>query len=89
MCVVGLWCFVVFVLCWVKVIMLACCYCLILWRKVCLTRSRKKQARRKRFLKRMRIQGKWTHGVSKIKKVRRREAARALLANKPREVGFG
>lgn len=38
----------------------------------------KKQAKRKRFLKRMKSRGKWKHGRSNVEKVRRLEEARAL-----------
>jgi hypothetical protein len=59
----------------VKVIILVCCYYLILGRKIYLG---KKQAKRKRFLKRMKSRGKWKHGRSNVEKVRRLEEARAL-----------
>jgi hypothetical protein len=44
-------------------------------------RSRKKQVKKERFLKRMNSRGKWKHGKSNVEKVRRLEAARALLAS--------
>jgi hypothetical protein len=46
-----------------------------------LKRARKKQAKRERYLKRMKSHGKWKHGKSNIEKVRRLEKAQALLAN--------
>ena len=46
-------------------------------------RARKKQAKRERYLKRMKSQGKWKHGRSNVEKVRRLEKAQALLANAP------
>lgn len=36
-------------------------------------RARKKQARMKRFLRRMKSQAKWKHGRSNVEKTRRRE----------------
>jgi hypothetical protein len=66
---------------WVKVIMLVCCNYLILGRKICLKRSRKKQAKKERFLKRMKSRGKWKHGRSNVEKVRRLEEAGTLLAS--------
>jgi hypothetical protein len=51
---------------------------LILGRKIFLKRARKKQARRERYLKRMKSRGKWKHGRSNVEKVRRLEEARAL-----------
>jgi hypothetical protein len=38
----------------------------------------KKQAKRERFLKRMKSRGKWKHGKSNVEKVRRLKEARAL-----------
>jgi hypothetical protein len=38
----------------------------------------KNPAKRKRYLKRMKSQGKWKHGRSNVEKVRRLEKARAL-----------
>jgi hypothetical protein len=43
-----------------------------------LKRARKKQARRERYLKRMKSRGKWKHGRSNVEKVRRLEEAWAL-----------
>jgi hypothetical protein len=43
-----------------------------------LKRARKKQARRERYLKRMKSRGKWKHGRSNVEKVRRLEEACAL-----------
>jgi hypothetical protein len=54
---------------------------LIIGRKICLKRARKKQAKRERYLKRMKSRGKWKHGKSNVEKVRRLEKAQALLAN--------
>ncbi len=39
--------------------------------------TRKKQAKKKRYLKRMRFQSMWKHGKSKAAKLRRLEEARA------------
>jgi hypothetical protein len=50
---------------------------LFLGRKICLKRSRKKQAKRERFLKRVRAK----HGRSNVEKARRLREAQALLAN--------
>jgi hypothetical protein len=36
-------------------------------------RARKKQARTKRFLTRMKSQAKWKHGRSNVEKIRRKE----------------
>ena len=46
-------------------------------------RARKKQAKRERYLKRMKSRGKWKHGKSNVEKVRRLEKAKALLADAP------
>jgi hypothetical protein len=54
---------------------------LIIGRKICLKRARKKQAKRERYVKRMKSHGKWKHGKSNVEKVRRLEKAQALLAN--------
>jgi len=53
---------------------LVCCYCLILVRRTFLKLVAKKNARRKRYLKRMRSRF-WR---ANVKKVRRLEEARAL-----------
>jgi len=47
-------------------------------RKISLKKARKKQKRRERSLKRLRSQGKWTHGTSSAEKMRRLKEARAL-----------
>jgi hypothetical protein len=59
----------------VKVIILVCCNYFILGRKIYLG---KKQAKRERYLKRMKSRAKWKHGRSNAEKVRRLEEARAL-----------
>ncbi len=41
-------------------------------------RSKKKQAKKERFLKRMKSRRTWKHGKSNVKKVRRLEEALAL-----------
>jgi hypothetical protein len=51
---------------------------LILGRKICLKLARKKQAKKERYLKRMKSRGKWKHGRSNVEKVRRLEEARVL-----------
>jgi len=48
--------------------------------KIYLKQARKKQAKKERFLKRMKSRGKWKHGKSSVEKMRRLEAARASLA---------
>jgi len=54
-----------------------CLLLILLGRTICLKRSRKKQAKRERFLKRM----KTAHTRADVEKVRRLRAAQALLAN--------
>jgi len=54
-----------------------CLLFLFLGRKICLKRTRKKQAKRERFLKRM----KTAHTRANVEKVRRLREAQALLAN--------
>jgi len=49
--------------------------------KIYLKRARKKQAKKERFLKRMKSRGKWKHGKANVEKVRRLEAARASLVD--------
>jgi hypothetical protein len=46
-----------------------------------LKRARKKQAKRERYLKRLKSQKKWKHGKSNVEKVTRLKKAQALLAN--------
>ena len=43
-----------------------------------MSRCRKKQARTKRFVKRMKSHAKWKHGKSNVEKIRRKEAALSL-----------
>ena len=57
------------------------CLLLIFLGRISLKRSRKKQAKRERFLKRMKSRRKWKHGRSNIEKSRRLRDARALLAD--------
>ena len=40
--------------------------------------ARKKQAKKERYLKRMKSRGKWKHGKSNVEKVRRLEEARVI-----------
>jgi hypothetical protein len=46
-----------------------------------LKRARKKQARMKRFLRRMKSHAKWKHGRSNVEKIRRKDNACAKKAS--------